>query len=162
MSRLSKRHSINRLNLIVFAVCVAFFLVVLRLFLLQTLDHEKYKNASLKQSENFFKQSFPRRGDIFLTDKNGKYFAAASTKKGFLVYLNVRTLENPEDVYAKLSQIIDIDKDSFFKFAQKKGDPFEILKKKLSAEQAKLILSLDLKGVGVAEDEWRFYPSGAF
>ena len=162
MSLLSKHLVTNRLNLIVFAVCAAFFLIIFRLFSLQGLNNDKYKATSLNQRENFFKQSLPRRGDIFLTAKNGGYFVAASTKKGFLAYINTKTLENPEVAYNKLNQVINIDKENFFKISEKKGDPFEILKKKLSPEEAELILSLNLKGVGITEDEWRFYPQGAF
>ena len=162
MSLLSKRPAINRLNLVIFAVCAAFFLLILRLFFLQVLNYEKYKTASLNQRENFFKESSLRRGDIFLTGINGDYSPAVSTKKGFLTYINARTLEGPEEAYAKLSQVIEIDKEKFFKFSQKNKDPFEILKRKLSPEDAEFVLSLGLKGVGITEDEWRFYPREAF
>lgn len=162
MSQVLMRHTTKRLNIIIFAVCAVFFLITIRLFILQALNHEKYKNISLNQRENFFKNSLPRRGDIFLRTKDGKFLAGASTKKGFLVYLNARVLENSEEAFLKLSPILNIEKEMFFKFAQKKDDPFEILKRKLSKEEAEKVLSLKIKGVGITEDEWRFYPYGAF
>lgn len=162
MSQVSRRQTTKRLYIVVFAVCAAFFLVALRLFGLQALNHEKYKNISLNQQENFLKNFLPRRGDIFLTDKNNRYSAAVSTKNGFLVYLNARILENPEEVFLRLNSLIDINKDVFLRFSQKKDDPFEILQRKLSEEDAEKILALDIKGVGIIEDEWRFYPFGAF
>ena len=94
--------------------------------------------------------------------KGGEYSVAASNKKGFLAYLNSRTLENPEEAFFKLSPLISMTKDNFLKLAQKKDDPFEILQKKLSEKEAEKILSLGIKGVGITNDEWRFYPSGAF
>lgn len=162
MLQVSRRLATKRLYIIVVAVCAAFFLIIFRLFTLQVLNYEKYREISLNQRENFFKSSLPRRGDIFLTAKNGQYSIAASTKKGFLAYLNPRVLENPEVDYLKLSSVMNIDKDTFLKFSQKKDDPFEILQRKLSEEEAEKILSLNIKGIGIVEDEWRFYPLGAF
>ena len=162
MSQVSKRLTTKRLYIIVVAVCVVFFLIFLRLFILQVINHEKYSKISLNQKENFFKSSFPKRGDIFLISKDGRYFVAASNKKGFLAYLNLRILENPEEAFLKLSPLVNIPKDDFLKLVQKKDDPFEILQKKLTEEEAEKILSLGIKGVGITGDEWRFYPSGAF
>ncbi|MEK7560183.1 MAG: penicillin-binding protein 2 [Patescibacteria group bacterium] len=162
MSQALRRQTIKRLYVLIFAICLMFFLVALNLFNLQVLHHKKYKNISLNQQDNFLKNPFPHRGNIFLIDKNGKYSAAASTKNGFLAYVNARVLENPEDAFLKLNSVINIDKDIFLKFIQKKNDPFEVLEKKLSKEDAEKILSFNIKGIGVVEDEWRFYPLGAF
>jgi cell division protein FtsI/penicillin-binding protein 2 len=148
--------------MIVIFVCAAFFLIALRLFILQVLNHEKYKNLSLNQQENFFKNSFPKRGDIFLTRKDGQYSTAASTKKGFLTYLNNRILEDPKEAFSKLSSLINIDEEVFFKLSQKKDDPFEILQRKLTEGEAEKILASGIKGIGISEDEWRFYPFGSF
>src|SRR3989344_3680567 len=162
MSQVSKRLTTKRLYIIAVAVCAAFFLIFFRLFMLQVVNYEKYKDISLNQQENFFKSSLPKRGGIFLIGKGGEYSVAASNKKGFLAYLNSRTLENPEEAFFKLSPLISMTKDNFLKLAQKKDDPFEILQKKLSEKEAEKILSLGIKGVGITNDEWRFYPSGAF
>lgn len=162
MLQVSKRLATKRLYIIVIAVFGAFFLILIRLFGLQVLQHDKFKDASLNQRDNFFK-SFPlRRGDIFLTGKDGGSSSVATTKKGFLAYLNNRVLKNPEEAFVKLSSFLDIDKDFFLKLSQKKNDPFEIIKKKLTKEETEKILSLEIKGIGVTNDEWRFYPRGSF
>lgn len=162
MWRVSKHRVTRRLNLIIFAVCAAFFLIFLRFFTIQIIKHNKYNIISLNQQDNILKKTFTRRGDIFISRKDGKKLAVASTKKGFLSYINARILENPEEAFLKLNEVIDIDKEVFFKLAQKKSDPFEILKRKLSPEWAEKILALNVKGIGIIDDEWRFYPYGAF
>lgn len=162
MLQVSKRLATKRLYIVVIAVLGAFFLILIRLFGLQVLQHDKYKDASLNQRDNFFKSSSSRRGDIFLTGKDGSSSLVATTKKGFLAYLNNRVLENPEEAFLELSSFLDVDKNFFLKLAQKKNDPFEIIKKKLDEEEAEKILSLEIKGIGITGDEWRFYPRGHF
>lgn len=162
MSRAPRHLSTKRLRTLIFAISAAFLFISLKLFFIQVINFNKYKNISSNQQENFFKSSLPRRGDIFLSNKEGGYSIAASTKKGFLAYLNARVLENPKEAFLKLSPHIDVDEQTFLNFSEKKNDPFEILKRKLSEKDAEKILSLGIKGIGITNDEWRFYPYGAF
>jgi len=84
--------------------------------------------------------------------------SAAAIKEGFLLAINPKLIENPEEICDKLSQIIDLDKDLFFKSVGKKNDIYEEIAHKISRENGEEIKKLGLKGVNVYSERWRFYP----
>lgn len=144
----------------------ATFLVVLfsiavigRLFWLQVLKHSYYFGLAQRQ-QGFVRILEPKRGDIYFKIKTGETVRAAATKVGARVYLNVRALKNPKEIFDKLNQITKIDKALFETIAVKTSDPYEVLKRHVSLEEAEKIISLGLPGVGLEEERWREYFSG--
>ena len=101
----------------------------------------------------------PKRGDIYFKSKEGNLVKAATTKVGALVYLNMKNLKDPEMVYSKLNAITPLDRITFNKLIAKINDPYEILKHKISRDEAEKIAILSLPGVGLEEERWRFYPA---
>ncbi|MBU3925687.1 penicillin-binding protein 2 [Patescibacteria group bacterium] len=98
------------------------------------------------------------RGSIFFESKDGEIVSAATIKEGCLLAINPTLLEDPEDAYNKISQIIDLDKDLFFKSADKKGDNYEEVAHKISKEKGEEIMNLNLKGINIYSERWRYYP----
>lgn len=143
--------------LIVIVLCA---IITSRLFFLQIVKSVFYKNLASRQ-QGFSRILEPKRGDIYFQDKNGKPLKAAATKAGGLLYLNVKALENPEKVFEKINEITQISKKLYDEIIKKKNDPYEILKRRITLEEAERIVGLDLPGVGVSEERWRFYPSAS-
>lgn len=137
-----------------------FFAVVLatRLFFIQAVKGDYYGSLADKQHISSYGGSFSR-GSIYFTEKNGNLISAAVVKNGFQVAINPKILKNPEEVYQKLKNIINLDQDSFLTKAGKKDDPFEVLAKHLDEETAKKISGLKIAGLGVYPESWRYYPS---
>lgn len=98
------------------------------------------------------------RGTIFMEDKNNRIVSGATLKSGFTIVINPKILKDPLIVYEKLSEVIDIDKDKFFMRAGKKEDIYEEVAKRVDAKKANVIDDMDIKGVSVYKDRWRFYP----
>ncbi|MEK7084990.1 MAG: hypothetical protein AAB904_00510, partial [Patescibacteria group bacterium] len=91
---------------IAFGLFILFALVILaRLFFLQIVSGTYYKTQSHRQ-QNLSQEKSPRRGDIFLREKNGNLITLASTKDGYLAFINNKKLKNPDEAYEKLSAII--------------------------------------------------------
>src|SRR3989344_6536470 len=98
------------------------------------------------------------RGSIYFTDKNQTQISAATLKTGFTLAINPKILVEPEKTYEKINQITSIDRDSFFLKAGKINDPYEEIKKKVSLEAGERIEKLDIPGVIVEKERWRYYP----
>ena len=146
-----------RIRLIYFFIFLFGVILITRLFFIQVVRADYYRNEANKQyiapAGDYFE-----RGDIYFTKKDGQLISAATIKNGFQVVINPKILENPEDVYQKLSAIISLDKNDFLKHSQK-DDSYEVIAHRLDNETAKKIKDLKIKGLDVFSENWRYYPA---
>ena len=103
------------------------------------------------------------RGNIFLTDKKGTPHLAASTRVGYNLNISPLELGDVEEIYEHLNEEISIDKESFFRSAQKDGtDEYETIQKDISEEVKnrleERITRYGLKGVWLESFKKRVYP----
>lgn len=141
--------------------------ILFKLYLLQIASHSYYSSLSEKQHSSS-KIPPPQRGEIFFQDKSGKLRLAATTKNGYLIYINPRELEKSktdyEKVYLKVSEITKgkneiLAKDEFLAMAGKKNDPFEVFAHKVDGDTAEKINKLAINGIGSSPENWRYYPA---
>lgn len=148
-----------------FRIRVAFILIFafgavlgIRLFFVQVARGGYYKELASRQyvapAAGYF-----GRGAIFFKRKDGQLISAATIKKGFLLAINPKLLENSENAFEKISVVTKIDKDLFFKSAAKKTDTYEEVARRLTNEEADKIKALKLKGTDVYTESWRYYPA---
>ncbi len=134
-------------------------LLVVRLFLLQIVHANYYKNLAEKQYNQTSAKDFSR-GNIYLTQKDSKIISVAGTKKGYLVSIKPKSIVNEEETYQKLSSVIvNLNKDDFLTKASKKDDPYEEIAHYISEEQAEKIKNLKIQGVSLFAESWRYYPA---
>ena len=145
-----------------FSVCILIFALILvsRLFFVQVVQSSTYDDLADRQyvtsSTNIFE-----RGNIFFTDKDENLVSAATQTLGYKMAIVPEKIKDPEDIYQKIVAIVpEIDKQDFLRKAAKENDPYEEIAKELSKDQAKLISELDLSGVQLHKEKWRFYPGG--
>lgn len=131
--------------------------LVARLFYLQVVKNNYYQNEGERQYVASSVEKFDR-GTIYFMGKNGQLVSAATIKKGFEVAVNPTILENPENAYEKLSKIIEIKKEDFFKHLENKKDPYEVVAQRVEDEDAKKIMNLKIKGLDAFLESWRYYP----
>lgn len=149
---------ILRIRIIYVLIFVFGILILGRLFFVQVLNSHIYKEEANRQYFVSPAQYFDR-GTIFLKDKDGQLVSVATIKKGFLLAINPTILEKPENVYEKISQIISLDKDLFFKCAGKKDDIYEEVASKISQSDKEKIEALGINGVNLYSQNWRYYPA---
>lgn len=152
------------LIIIVFAVGG---LILFRLFSLQILQFEYY-SALAEDQHQLYEKLFPERGEIFIQDLSASkrsgyssYFPLAINKEYQQVYLIPKDIPEgkKEEAIEKLSQLLEIDKEIISQRINKPDDPYEPLKHKLETETAEKIKELDIKGIGLAPETWRYYPN---
>jgi len=146
---------------IYFLLFVLFFIfgvVVCRLFFIQVLKHNIY--AALAENQNQISQKLiPKRGEIFVQDKNFSLTPLATLREYPSVYLVPREItQEKEKISDELSKILEMEKNEILEKINKIGDPYEPLKSKLSDETAEQIKNLNFKGVYLADEDLRWYP----
>lgn len=139
---------------IVFLVAI---ILIGRLYFVQIMHGEDFSNDADRQYTKSG-QDLYSRGSIFLNDKDGRLVSGATLRSGFTVAISPKDLNNEEEVYEQLSTLIEIDQDTFFLRAGKKNDPYEEIAKRVDSDTAHAIEDLEIKGVNIYKDRWRFYP----
>ena len=66
-----------------------------------------------------------------------------------------------EDIFARLSSLVPLDRERFFASAGKITDPYEEVGFRISDEAAQSIRAQKLPGVILVQDQWRSYPGGS-
>ena len=133
-------------------------LIVWKLFVIQIVQGQEYSAQANRQYVARAGGVFDR-GSIFFTERGGKRLSAATLKSGYIIAINPTTLGDIEKTYNDLSSVIKLEEEEFFSKANKKSDPYEEIAKKITKKDADRINALELKGVLVIKDQWRFYPA---
>jgi len=155
---------------IYFLMTIVFLLssgVLARLFTLQILQYDYY-TALAQGQHQLYETLFPERGEIFMQDLASKkrdgedhYCPLAINKKFQRVYLIPKDIpdEEKENLSKKLVEILDLDKEIVLQRINKLDDPYEPLKSKVDEEAAKKIMELNIPGLGLIPEDWRYYPN---
>lgn len=143
----------------IITVGVIFFAIILvaKLYMVQIVSGESFTERADRQYIRPVGGVF-NRGTIFFQAKDGTLMSAASLKTGYTVAINPKILRNHEQVYEQLSSIISIDRASFLEKASQVNDPYEEIARRIEPEKANKITELDIKGVNIYKEKWRYYP----
>jgi len=152
-----KSKDIFRIRLLSTFIFLFAAILVVRLYVVQVIHGEEF---SIQADRQYVRpnQSLYDRGSIFFRDKRGQLVSGATLKSGFTVAINPKVLEDPGDTYEKLEAILPIDRDLFFLRSGKKDDPYEEIAKHVDDERAQQIESLNIDGLNIYRERWRFYP----
>lgn len=139
-------------------ISVFAFILIVRLYDIQIRKGIYFKDLSERQYSSQRRDKNFDRGLIIFSYKDGKDFFAASNQTGFNLAIDPSNVSEPDVIFQKLSEIVPIDKEDFYKKAAKTTDPYEELVKKIPEETGLRISDLKLKGVILEKTRWRFYP----
>lgn len=149
----------KRLRVIGGAIIIVALLFVVKLYMLQIIDHDifvkKLEDKQFVTSSDTFS-----RGGIFFENKDGGLISAATLKSGYIMAMNPTLLKDPEGTYKKINAIYEIPFDEFMAKAAKIKDPYEEIIKKVPTDKGQEINALKLPGIALYKQQWRFYPGG--
>jgi cell division protein FtsI/penicillin-binding protein 2 len=131
---------------------------IVKLFYLQIIHGRSYEQLANRQYVTNTSQIFDR-GTIYFTQKDATRVSAATLKSGFKLAVNGKKIDDPESMYAALSNFIPIDKDAFFTVVNKKNDPYIELASNLSIDMGSKIAEAKIPGVTLYRNSWRYYPA---
>ena len=147
----------TRIRLISVLLICFILVIVVRLYFVQVVHGDTFFKNAERQYINQNTISYDR-GEIYFSAKNGDKIPAAISRSGYTISMNPSIMRDPEIVYEKLSQYININKEEFLNKASKKDHKNEEVVKNLNTETAENIKKLNLYGVHISNDKWRFYP----
>lgn len=146
-----------RIRLLTVGLVVVAGLLLSRLFYIQIVHGEKYRDYANQQYANDSRELY-NRGSIYFSRKDGQLVSAAGLKSGYLLAIHPNRITDPDALYTTLSQYIELNEENFKGKANKADDPYEEITEKINEETATQIEPLELEGVSLYPDRWRFYP----
>jgi cell division protein FtsI/penicillin-binding protein 2 len=152
-----RNSAILRIRIITGVVLFLSLILLGRLYQIQILEHKDYEDKAKRQYVHTVKDLYSR-GSIFFTTKDGEKVSAATIQSGYLLSIDPTRIEDSEAVYEKLNAVYPLDKAEFLEKANKKDKTYQEIATRISNDQADAIEALDLKGVQMYRNQWRYYP----
>jgi len=146
------------------SIRIAFVLVFValgaHLYTLQVQDGPYYaKRAQARQEASSSLSS--HRGGIFFTDKNGNAIPAVLNKEYAVVYAVPAEIEDPTEASRMVAPILKQEASDLERKFSKVNDLYELLLEKATSQQVEAIRSLNLAGLYITNETFRFYPFGS-
>lgn len=151
-----------RIRLVLTAIALLALVIVGRLYFVQIVHGEDYAQKADRQFSSGSSGLFDR-GAIYFTSKDGTTISAATLATGFLVAINPQTIEDPEAAYRAIVSAASttIAHDAFIAAAGRKGQVYIEVAHHVSAAQGQALAALEIPGVQVLKERWRYYPGGS-
>ncbi len=134
--------------------------VVLRLYFIQIVHGSTFTTDAERQYINKNTVLYDR-GEIYFESNKGERVLGAISRSGFTIALNPKIIKDVEAVYQNLNTIVPIDKEEFLSKVGKKDDEYEEIITHINSDTAEKIRKLNIYGVTLEADKWRFYPGGS-
>jgi cell division protein FtsI/penicillin-binding protein 2 len=151
----------NRIRLIFIGFVLLSLLIIARLYFLQVVSGDNYAEKADRQYVSIAGNTFDR-GSIFFKDKKNNLISVAGLGTGYVIALNNRTTAtDTSEYFSKLSKFLPIDASDFYSKISKKDDPYEVIADKIPADKIKAISDLNLPGVIIQKEKWRYYPGNS-
>lgn len=151
--------SVVRVRILLSFLMLVGLTVIVRLFFLQVLSHDKWvalaesqHNASLELSAD--------RGEIYMHDGDMDRYPLAVNREYQMVFVVPKDIEEKDMVAVELSRALGIEVGEIRDKLARPNDPFEIIKKRLTDDEVNRVKELKLKGVNLVPEKYRYYPAG--
>ena len=153
-----------RIRIIFAAFLLLATLFIIRLYFVQIVHSEEYTEEAQAQYVASTATT-DERGDIFFKDKDGRLVTAATQQSGWRLAILPNEIYaseevTPDSIFASISSIYPLDEERFYSSAHKTNDPYEDVAFRLTDEEADSIRALNLDGVFLSREKWRYYPAG--
>ncbi len=136
---------------------IASLVIVMRLYFVQIVNGETFRDDAQRQYINKNTISYDR-GSIFFETKDSELIPAAISRSGYTLAVNPSILKDPDQVFSDLSRIVPLEKEFFLQKTSDKSKVYAELATRLNTETAESIRDLNIYGVSLSVDKWRFYP----
>lgn len=141
----------------------SFFMAIIvlfgvRLFYVQIIRYDHYKNAAL--SDQLKQYEIPARRGIIKAHDGDQVLPIVLNQKLYTVYADPIYVKNPEAVAKKLEPIIG-NKTDYATLLKAKKTRYVVLAKKITEQQSQHIIALKIPGVGTIAQDYRTYPQAS-
>ncbi len=148
------RHHRTRFLVLFTLACVGFSLIAYRLVCLQVWWADEYREIAQEQHRSKLRIE-ARRGTIY--DRRGRVLA--TTKRVRSIYANPAAVEDPVNAALALDSYVQRSPRRVHQLLTGSG-PFVYLRRHLPVAVGDTIAALRLAGIGVQDEQRRYYPNG--
>lgn len=152
-----RKQAVIRIRIITGLVLTIAIIIVGRLYQIQIVHGEQYTERAERQYVHTTNELYSR-GTIFMTTKDNELVSAASIKSGYVLAVNPTLISDPQIAFTALEPYLDIDKETFIERASKSNRTYVEVTPDVEDEVAKVIDVLNLPGVLLHRNQWRYYP----
>ncbi len=152
-----RRDAVTRIRIITGIVLLLMSVLVVRLYYVQLMKGSEYREAGEKQYVHTVQELY-NRGSIYFTTKDNEKVSAATIKTGFLLAIDPSKIIDPEQVFSALNAIVPLDHDTFIERAKRSDKTYQEIEKEISNDVAEKIETLNIEGVKLYRNQWRYYP----
>ena len=148
-----------RVSFLAGAVVFSGLFTIFNLYKIQVGAGDLYKD----QAENQYfsrKEILPKRGGIFLKEKNGSFPVAISKEAPFVFAVPSQIEDNRFELSAVLGDILSLPREEIEKKISNEKDSYRIIKKNLNDQEVEKIAGLKKAGIYLDKETGRFYPGG--
>jgi cell division protein FtsI/penicillin-binding protein 2 len=155
----AERNSYNlRIFLLMLAIIVGIGFIGVRLFNLQILDHNFYKQQAASQ-HGFSASINPERGQIYLAppgSSNSQPLLVATNLMKNMVYAIPKEVPDKKLAAAKLAPLLEMSQADLF--SRLSNPSYVALKKQLTDDVSAKVKALNIPGIFLEAQDIRFYP----
>jgi stage V sporulation protein D (sporulation-specific penicillin-binding protein) len=152
-----RKNAVIRIRYITGIVLFLMFVLIVRLYIIQIVHGKEYRESGESQYVHTVQDLF-KRGSIYFTTKDNEKVSAATIRAGYLLAIDPSRVLDISSTYDALSTIVPIDRDIFFERAGRKDKTYQEIKREVGEDEATRIEDLELPGVKLYKNQWRYYP----
>ena len=148
----------NRIHVLFFLIFILGAVIILRLYSLQVSAYGYYK-ALAENQHSVLRDLIPKRGEIFLLDKNDLYPVAVN-KSSKTAYAVPKEIKDPFLAAQAVARMLGLEEGNLREKFSDQKDMYEVLKRRLSDEEISAIKEARLDGIHLSDETFRYYPAG--
>ncbi len=148
---------VRRAHFLTFGFSLIAFVIAGRFVSLQIFERDRF--VALAEEQHIMSQALlAERGEISLQDGDGVYPAAVN-REYKLAYAVPKLIDDPVGTALSVATVLGLDEMEVRGRITDRRDPFEVLKKRISADEEKRLKELNLKGIAFLPEIYRYYPA---
>jgi cell division protein FtsI/penicillin-binding protein 2 len=148
---------VQTIRLVSVGIVALSVLFCVRLYVIQVARADEFAQQAEQQAQG---NTAPfDRGSIFFTTKNGTRVPAASLQRGFTLRADSSLVRDANAAFEALAPIVDLSQEKWSAFVSR-GVGHKDIAQRLSPADADAVRALDVPGITIVPERWRFYPQG--
>lgn len=155
----NSQKAIDRIRIWYGVMIVVVGIFGIRLFYVQVIHYNHYKNAAL--SDQLKQYQIPATRGIIEAHDGESTVPIVLNQQLFTLYADPTFIKKPDQVGAKVAGIIGGSADSYANLMKTKHTRYVVLAKQLNGDQSKKLLALKVPGLGTQGQDYRVYPQGS-
>lgn len=156
-SHIDSQSPISRVRIFYAALAVIMAVFLVRLFYLQVIKHDYYKNSAL--SGQFKEYQIPAKRGVIEAQNGDETIPIVLNEIKYTLFADPVYVQDKDKAAEQIDEFVGATKEEI-KQALDVDTRYSIIEKKLTQEQKEKIEALELKGVGLREESYRTYPQG--